>query len=407
MSKFHYLIITCFIVFSIISVYICIPGEDNFYKSADEGYYFRFASIIAEKGISQFPFLIKYYTDNDMAYLYPIPSRVGHVLLTASWFKLFGTSFVSLAKFSFFCYLLFVLACFYFSRKFFDRSISYPFALLLSSSPLVMAMGKRALSDSNFNLFCALSIWTFMDFLITNKRNKFFVFLVIYSFCITVKESSLVLLVFFIVFFLLHKYYYKNAISNLYIFCIMFIPLFIGGVSYVILFGGLANFVDLIKAFVDTHFGSDKLNPYAVLFSAGPWYRYIIDYLLLNPVGTLLFIGYCGYFLVSRKWEWKIVYFLLYFVIFFAILSSLKYGKVVRLIINLDMVIHLFSIFMLYSIFRHDNSKKQTQIVFISVLVIFLINYITFLYLFYQLNIYTPISYWLLIARKLIPYNGL
>ncbi len=405
MNKFHYAIIIFLVFVSILSVYFFIPSEDSFMKRADEGYYFIFASRVAERGLSQFPALIKSYASNTELHLYPPPSRVGHILLTALWLKLFGYSFVNLARFSFFCYVLFILVCFYFSLKLFGRDLAFPFALLSASSPLVMAMGKRAHLDSNANLFWALCIWIFLGFLITKKKSKFIIFLIVYSVCISIKESSAFLLVFFVMYFLIHKYYFKNAISNNYLLGIIFIPPILIGISYLVLFGGFYNFLSLIKGLLDTHFGSVKFSQYAVLFCTGPWYRYIIDYLLLSPVTTLLFLGYLGYILISRKWEDKILYFFLYFITVFGIFSNLKYSKVVRFVINLDMVISLFSVFMLYELFRQKNKRYQTYFVLMGVIVIFFVNYHNFLYLFCNRNIYDPVSYWLLQAKKIIPYQ--
>lgn len=403
MTKFHHAVIICLILFAIFSVYLLIPSESGFLEGADEGYYFKYAANIIERGIAGFPELIKSYVKDPRFYLMPPPSRTGHILSAALWLRLFGVNFITLFKFSFFCYVLFILVNIYYSRKIFGRDISYLFTLLVSSSPLIMAMGRRAFLDSNVNLWWAVSVWAFLDFLISKNKIKFFVFLLSYSFCITVKESSLLLLVFFIISFFIHRYYFKNIISIRYLFGIIFIPLAIAGVFYTTLFGGVVNFIGLMKVILDVHFGSVNLSHYAVLFCSGPWYRYIIDFLLLSPINTLLFIGYTGYILICRKWEWNKLYFLLYFVVIFAILSSLKHTKVVRFVINLDMVIVLFSVFMLYDLFREEINQNKTQSIFILTIIIFFINYQHFFYLFCQQNISDPISYWLLVANKFIP----
>ncbi len=318
MTKFHKIFVICLILFAILSVYFFIPAETEFFKGADEGYYFNYAAAIIERGMAGFPYLIKSHIENPQSYLVPPPSRVGHVLFTALWLRLFGASFTNLFKFSFFCYVLFILVNIYYSRKIFGKDIAYLFALLVSSSPLVMAMGKRALSESNLNLFSALSLWTFMDFLVTKKKSRFFVFLLFYSLCVTVKESSLLFVVFFIAFFLIYKYYFKNPIRGIYFANIALLWLVIGSIFYIVLFiGGFGNFINLAKAVISAHFGGVKFSPYAVLFCTGPWYRFIIDYLLLAPITTLLFIGYFVNVLVLRKWEWRIVYFLLYFIVIF------------------------------------------------------------------------------------------
>jgi len=327
-------------------------------------------------------------------------------MLTALWLKVFGAGFAVLAKFSFFCYLLFIITCFYFSRKFFGDEVSYLFTLLISSAPLIMAMGKRALADSSSNLFWALSIWTFMDFLATQKKTKFLIFLMVYSFSIAMKESSAMLMAFFIVFFLVYKHYFKNPISGIYLPGIIFTPLIIVSASYIVLLGGLSNFLLLIKSVFEIHFINVGLSEYGRLYCMGPWYKFFIDYLLLSPITTLLFLGYAGYILASRKWDWKKMCFFLYFVVIFAVFNTfLKHGKIARFVMNIEMVISLFSVFMLYELFRQGDTKKQFRMVFISTLAIFLVNYLNFYYFFCQYNIYDPVSCWLLVAMKIIPYK--
>lgn len=403
MSKLLRVVCLILILFSIITVFIVIPQEHEFAKGADEGYYFRYASLVYKNGIREFSRFINEYNTSPESFLFPKPSRIGHILLTACWFKFFGVSFVSLARFSFFCYLLFLLTCFCYSKKFFSRDIAYLFTLLVSVSPLIMAMAKRALSDSSLNLFWALSIWSFLDFLKTQKRYKFIIFLIIYSSSILIKESSLVLLLPFVLFSLLYKFFLKKPLSSAYILNTIFLPFCIVGILYLFLCGGISNCSQLIARSIDAHFIAVKESRYAVFFCSGPWYRYILDYLLLTPITTLLFIGYIGYEFVIKKWEWERYYFFIYILIVFLILGNLNYNKVVRFVINFDMVISLFSIFMLYEIFRQKNARNQVILVFSSVAVIFFINYMNFIKLFCQYNIYDPVTYWLLAASKLIP----
>jgi 4-amino-4-deoxy-L-arabinose transferase-like glycosyltransferase len=403
MSKLFDLVIVCLVLFSVLSVYITIPHENNFAKFSDEGYYFKFAKFILEKGIIQFPFLIKRYVEEEELHLFPTPSRFGHILLTAFWFKIFGISFVSLAKFSFFCYILFLIVCFYFSKKYFGKDIAYFFTLLLSTSPLIMAMGRRALIDSSTNLFWGLSVWLFFDFLIQRKKVQYFLFLLFYFVSLTIKESSVLLWIFFIIFFFIYKYVYKQEISNNYLYGIIFFPFILLSCSYFFLFGGLNNTVSLIRTVIAHHFGSHPPSEYALLFCTGPWYKYIIDYLLLTPITMILSIGYFFHTLSSKKFEYKVTFFMTYFVIIFTVLSNLRYTKVVRFIINLDMVINLFSVLMLYELFKLKNRSYVAYFVLISCIIIFFINHFNFMEIFIYHQIYDPVSYWLLKVKRFIP----
>ncbi|KPK42673.1 MAG: hypothetical protein AMJ78_01655 [Omnitrophica WOR_2 bacterium SM23_29] len=402
MNPLFRVVIICLILFSVLSVYVTIPTEENFAKTADEGYYFIFASLVNEGGVSQFPFLAKTYIDNKEARLFPTPLRIGHILSTALWFKLFPNTLVSLAQFSLFCFILFLVVSFYFARRNFNRDVAYLFTLLLSSSPLMMVMGRRALSEMHGNLLWALVIWLFLDFLRKENKIKYFIFLLAYSYSITVRESSIALLLFFALFFFIHKYAYKKSISGAYLLGIAFVPLFLLSTAYVILFQGVGNVLRIVGATLNVHFGI-QTSTYALLFCTGPWYRYIVDYLLLSPVTTLLFTGYFCYTTLIRNFEWKTTYFMIYFTLVFIIFSFFRYSKVVRFVINLDMVIALFSVKLLYELFRQKDEQRQTYFVFVTIVALFIINYLSFIDLFCIKGIYDPISHNLLSARKFIP----
>lgn len=390
------------IIFSVFAVFSTIPHEDQYYKYADEGYYFMYAKAIKDKGLGQFPVLFEHHMNDKVAQLFPHPARIGHVMLTALWFKIFPNTFVWLARFSFFCFVLFLLVSFYFSGKFFGRQIAYLYTVLLSSSPLIMASGRRALQDACVNLFWCLAVWFFLDFLTSRKRSKFIFFLAAYSFSITLKESSMILFVFFALGFLLYKYKYKVEISNWYLAGVTFIPVLAVGLAYVLLIKGPANVFTLFKFILSVHFPSAITNSYS-LFGRGPWYKYIIDYILVTPITSVLCIGYLFYFFVSRKFEEKITYFMLFFLVIFSIFGNLKYTKIIRFVSILEISVSLFAVFMLQQLFRQKNENFERYCVFAAVLIIFLVNYSGFLYLFVERDIYDPISVWLLKAREIIP----
>jgi len=404
MSRIFRITALCLILFSVFTVFYTTPGEDSFAKQADEGYYFMYAKTIKDMGIGQFPILLKHYLSNKVVQLFPHPSRIGHILMTALWFEIFPNTFLSLARFSFFCFILFLIISFFFAKKYFGRDFAYLYTLLLSSNPLIMTSGRRALQDSNVNLFWALSIWFFLDFLIVKKRSKFIIFLLVYSISITVKESSLALLVFFVVAFLIYKYKYNREISNRYLLGIIFIPSFMVGATYIFLLKGFGNVIALLNFVLGAHFTKVVTNSYS-LFCSGPWYKYIIDYLLISPLTTLLTIGYFFHQLFIRKFEWKITYFMLFLAIIFAIFSSMKYTKIVRFVMSLDIAISLFTVLAIYNLFNAKENKYKMYCIFIIVICIFFMNYRNFLYLFYQINIYDPVSYWLLGAMRMFPMS--
>lgn len=402
MTKFYRAVTVCLILFSVLSVYVTIPSEEFFFKTADEGYYFTFATLVKENGIAKFPELAKLFIERKELQIFPSPLRVGHILSTAMWFRFFPNTYVSLAKFSFFCFVLFLAISFYFAKRNFGEDIAYPLVLLLSSSPLIMAMGRRVLSDSYGNLLWGLTIWLFLDFLRRENKIKYFVFLIAYAFSITVRESSIILLLFFVGFFLIYKYIYKRPISSAYLLGIILLPIFLVGITHVILFQGIGNVIGIVRGIMNLHFTTPP-SSYSLHFCMGPWYRLIVDFMLLSPITTFLFIGYFCYLLLLRKIEWEKAYFMMYFTTIFVVFQIPKYDKVVRYLINLETVIALFSVMALYELFRQRNEKRQINLVFMTIAAIFLINYLSFIDIFCLNGVYDPVSYPLLVIRKFIP----
>ena len=48
-------------------------GEEQFSTRSDEGYYYRYAQIVADRGISAFNRLIHWYSSTELAQKHPAP----------------------------------------------------------------------------------------------------------------------------------------------------------------------------------------------------------------------------------------------------------------------------------------------------------------------------------------------
>lgn len=372
---------------------ICVSfGNVRFEAAADEGYYLRYASYIGEHGIGGFADLFKNYLRDQTDWLYPNPLRAGFIILSSAWLKASGYSFLNLASFSLFSFCVFLVISFYFARKYFYEKIASLFTLLLAFSPLNMAMARRALLDSTFNLFCALSIWLFFDLLKKNSRIKHILFILIYSFTILVKETGVLLSLFFALYLIFHK-------NKKYLLSVTLFPFLIVGSVYIFLAGGASNVVDTIKIILS----SPAHNEYAILFCSGPWFRYIIDYIALSPWVVILSFGFIFWHLSAKDPDETVSYFLLAAVILF--FSFNFFTKNVRYVIMLDAPMRLFSVVMLKKIFETRFPGYAFTLTAISVVAISVFDYLNFYNLFVSGGIYDPVSYWLLMAKHIIPWR--
>ena len=268
----------------------------HFATTADEGYYFNYASFIAEKGISGFSELFKGYLANQEHWVFPNPLRIGFIIVSAIWLKITGASFMNMAYLSLVFFVLFLLSSYYFSRRYLGERFALLFVTLLAFSPIQLAMGRRALMDSAVNLFSSLSIWLFWDFLKKKGGLKLIFFIAAFSFSILVKETTVLLAIPFLVLLLMDRFVYKNEYSVKEFLSALLLPPFIALGVYALL-GCLPYIFDTAKIILN----SPQTNSYALLFGSGPWYRYLIDYMILSPWVVILAIGFVFYFFLNKE----------------------------------------------------------------------------------------------------------
>ena len=390
-----------FIIIILFSFSLIFPSLKNvkYFPEADEGYYLKYATYISTNGIGNFHELFKDYIENKNNWLYPSPLRIGYILLSAASMKIFGNTFLSLSLLSLVSYLAFLIVSFYFTRKYFDEKIAFLLTILLAFSPLNMAMARRALQDSTANLFYILSIWLFFDLLSKRSNLKYVLFVLIFSFTILVKEPALLLSPVFIIYILIHKYLLKNPIHIKDILAITVYPFAIVGLVYMSCAGDFSYVLNTVKTILI----SQKTNQFSILYGSGPWFRYLIDFMLLSPLVCILSIGFIFYCLTLKELDSRISYFLVIFVLVLFFFNL--FDKSIRHVIILDMPMRLFAIFMLKNIFETKIPKYSAIITAAIVIIISVFDYINFNYLFIHQRIYDPVSFWLLRAEHFIPWR--
>ncbi|MBL8014420.1 MAG: hypothetical protein JNN05_11290, partial [Candidatus Omnitrophica bacterium] len=180
------------------------------------------------------------------------------------------------------------------------------------------------------------------------------------------------------------------------------IPVILSVLAYLIVLGGPQKFLLLIHSTYKTHF-VDQANTYALSFSGGPWFRYFVDFLLLSPVITLMAVGYMGHLIVKHSRNWKQMYFVIYFAMIFMPLSFFQHTKVVRFVINLEMVLALLSAWAILEFFKADLRSHRWLKPAVCTLLIAGISFSSFFKLFAVASMLDPITYHLLNLQGFIP----
>ncbi|MBU1868595.1 glycosyltransferase family 39 protein, partial [Patescibacteria group bacterium] len=286
------------LIFSIAVILLSFTYKNIVFNlAADEGLYLKYSTEVGQNGISAFKGMFKDYLSNPQNRITQNPLRVGYIILSSLWLRFFGYSISNLAYLSLFSYCIFLLLGFCFARKYLQPELAVIFILLLAFSPINMAMARRALIDSTFNLFIFSSIWLFFENIKKRNTLKTSIFIALYSFTILIKEGAAILSVFFVLYIFIRKLTTKADIRLTDILSVTIVPFMIAGFGYVILIGDLSLFFSVAKSVVT----SPGVNAYAVYFCSGPWFRYLIDFIVLSPWVFILAVGFIFYYITGNE----------------------------------------------------------------------------------------------------------
>ncbi|PIP19885.1 MAG: hypothetical protein COT38_05600 [Candidatus Omnitrophica bacterium CG08_land_8_20_14_0_20_41_16] len=370
-----------------------------FVAKADEGLYLKYATMVSENGIKGFRDLFKDYFADKSHRITQNPLRVGFVLIASLWLKLLGYSIYNLALLSLCSYCIFLFLVFYFARKYLGSTLVLPFIILVAFSPINMAMARRALIESTINLFLFFSILLF--FLLLKKKNwiNILSFILVYSYAILIKEGSAILSLFFLVYLLLTRKKNKEYFSFRGFLIIAIIPFSIAGIIYTYLAGGFTQFYRAMISVVT----APEVNAYAVFFCAGPWFRYLLDFMLLSPWILILGIGFIFFYLTKYKKRDELNYLLIFSICMLSFYSL--FIKNIRYLMILDLPLRLFAFLMLYELVSLLFKEKVIFWLTLTVFILSVFDYLNFYYYFVRYGIYDPVSFCFLQASHIIPYK--
>jgi 4-amino-4-deoxy-L-arabinose transferase-like glycosyltransferase len=372
--------------------------------SSDDGYYLRYMERVGSQGLVAFPKLFEQWNGNEDHWKYPPPSRIGFVVASALWSKLFGASLVSLQKLSLASHLLLVALNYLFARRRFGEPRALFIGVLIGFSPLLMGISRLALTDS-FNALCmTTTIWLFLELLHEpGSWRRAVLFMASLAFMVLVKELSVLLVVPFVAFVLFERFALRVP-HDVGRFALCFaIPGLVAAPVFALAAGGVTPLLETTRIVL----ASPATNAYALQWGSGPWTRAILDYLLLSPWPTLLAIGW---FFVQvlrlREGRYERDSVFLGFVAGTLILLLSFFTKNARYTVALELPIRVFTVLLLTELFGRLRSPARNAVVGALVLGIAWIDWRTFDVLWVEKHCYDPITAALAILRHLLPTRG-
>jgi len=328
-----------------------------------------------------------------------LPFRVLFESFGVIFCKVLGKfSLLNLALISYVFGIATIILVLWFFRKIFSPSVALSVALLLVISPLANALSRRALVDVFFAFIVICSFYFYHCYWKSGKIADLSFFSLSVLAGLLAKESM-----FFIYFCYLSigAYYSKKSENKgnwgsvilflgLPVFCFIFICCWLAG--------GLKP---LVEAYVK-YFNFQSVNKAAIIFHRGEWFRFIVDYMLLSPLTTLLAIVGLGVSLKDGRNEQGrnicMIYLLSGFFVFTCFLV-----KNVRYVLFLDVFLRALAVLGIYSLTEKISHPGRARLfLFILFSLVFITDTYQFLNLFVKGKIYDPVTGSLMIENNFL-----
>jgi hypothetical protein len=271
------------------------------YRSPDEGIYTMQAAIVAQDGIEGTRRLLVEYNADKRLWVYPPPIRIGYTYLLAAVMKASNIFDERAGTYlSTFCSIGAMLMLVLLGLRFFNRWITVAALLLMSVSPMDLAIARRSWQDGVLALAGLLLIYCCCELTARSSRKIWYIpFWLIGIWCVIIKESGIIIYALCVIWlFTVTAFKKKSFVKSalLAVFTLLGI-----GISIIILghaAGGLPRVLEVLKHVKDAM----PTNTYAIDYQTGPWYRIFEGLWILVPAGFILcVIGIAAVFFTDRR----------------------------------------------------------------------------------------------------------
>ncbi len=267
------------------------------YSRADETVYLNFALRVSGDGASVFPKMVRDYIDHSESWKYPPPLRYGYVGAIGLACKLDSNcSHRTLAGVSTLFGILALVGTFLLVRELVDVRAALAATALSVTSPLQLALGRRALSDEVFCAAFLFALWALVRALRADPSSTsrgYALSIALSAFLLSVKETASLAAPGV----LLAVYLYRGKRFERRDIALFLAPLVIWYVGFALLSGSAGALFDVLGA---EHAGT-KNAPYIEGYNSGPPHRILSDFFLVAPFTTAIALIALAFAL----FEWK------------------------------------------------------------------------------------------------------
>jgi Dolichyl-phosphate-mannose-protein mannosyltransferase len=292
----------------------------------DEGLYRDYTDKLSRFGLISYPEIIERYREKQQTLTGSIlpPVRFLYIFFAYLWHELFGSETLNCLKnvsalFSMFTLLLAAI----FAARLGGSSYAIGIGALMAFAPTQLHMSQHALVDGFFTFWAMLVLWSLWENLNAPRNWRW---LALYTVALTgtvlTKENAFFVWIAVVAILIANHWLKFGEVSRE-----LLLATLIGPALGVVLLGMLAGGAAPLIATYQLSVGKNYELKYAILTGDGPWYRYLVDLMLVSPIVLLLAIGSVFNLRRAKKQEW---FCFLFIAASYLVMCNIKYGMNLR-----------------------------------------------------------------------------
>jgi Dolichyl-phosphate-mannose-protein mannosyltransferase len=308
------------------SLVILHPQPASQQLGFDEGLYRDYTDKLIRFGLISYPEIIERYREKQQTLTGSIlpPVRFLYIFFAYLWHELFGSETLNCLKnvSALFSMSTLLLAAIFAARL---RGSGYAIGIgaLMAFAPTQLHMSQHALVDGFFTFWAMLVLWSLWENLNAPRDWRW---LALYTLALTAavltKENAFFVWIAVVAILIANHWLKFGEVSRELLLATLIGPAF-GVVLLGMLAGGAAPLIATYQLSVSKNY---ELK-YAILTGDGPWYRYLVDLILVSPVVLLLTIGSVFNLRRAKKQEW---FCFLFIAASYLVMCNIKYGMNLR-----------------------------------------------------------------------------
>jgi 4-amino-4-deoxy-L-arabinose transferase-like glycosyltransferase len=325
----------------------------------DEELYRGYVNNLISEGLTSYPDIAENYVDRQAklpAAILP-PTRFLYIFSAYLWHQATGEeSLVALHRVSCLFSILMLFAAGGFAWRLGGPSIALAVLALMACAPTQIHMSQHALIDGFFAFWATLSLWFLWENLRQPHNPRW---LILYTASLTLmvitKENAVFAYVGLLALIGANRWLCFGTVTRPFLLLTLAGPL-LGLVILIALCGSATTFISTYRLLVT----KASVLPYAIATGDGPWYRYLLELLLVSPLVFLLAWGAIFRLKPANK---EALFLIVFISATYLVMCNVRYGMNLRYTNMWDMPLRYLAVLCLYDLTQSFRRYQATAIV--------------------------------------------